>query len=249
VFPQIVGLKKISARALLDYGAMVFDVVGPDNAVRRRSLENAATVVPQIMEQCQRENLEPGGIGDTIYTHADAGEISAEEAGLLVRSLLSAGVDTTVTGIGSLLYCLAANPEQFAKLKADPKLARPAFEEVLRFRAPVHAFYRTAGQDTEVSGVTIAEGTKILCSLASGNLDETHWPDAATFDISRKTHGHLGMGVGIHGCVGQNLARAEVNAVLAELIAQVDKIAFDGDPVWRPGNAIRALSHLPLRFS
>ena len=249
VFPQIVGLKKISARALLDYGAMVFDVVGPDNAVRRRSLANAQSVVPKIMEQCKRENLEPDCIGQSIYAHADSGEINEEEASLLVRSLLSAGVDTTVTGIGNLLYCLAANPDQYDRLRADPSLARQTFEEVLRFTAPVHSFYRTAGTDTSVSGVEIKAGTKILCALASANRDETVWPNADRFDVTRNPQGHLGMGTGIHGCVGQNLARAEVGAVLAEILTQVERIEFDGDPVWRPGNSIRSLSHLPISFS
>lgn len=249
VFPQIVGLKEITPSALLDYGAMVFDSVGPDNAVRRRSLENAASVVPKIMAQCQRENLASGGIGLSIYAHADNGEISEEEAALLVRSLLSAGVDTTVTGIGNLLFCLANNPDQWAALKADPKLARPAFEEVLRFTAPVQSFYRTAARDTEVSGIPIKEGTKIYCGLGAANRDSDHFPNADRFDISRSVQGHLGMGVGIHGCVGQNLARAEVAAVLAEIIAQVNDIMPDGDAIWRPGNSIRALSSLPIKFS
>lgn len=249
VFPQIVGLNEITPSALLDYGAMVFDSVGPDNTVRRNSLAKAASIVPEIMAQCQRQNLAEGGIGLAIYAHADAGEISEQEAGLLVRSLLSAGVDTTVTGIGNLLYCLAANPDQWAALKADPKLARPAFEEVLRFTAPVHSFYRTAGVDTEVSGIAIQKGSKILCALGAANRDDARFAQADRFDISRAVQGHLGMGVGIHGCVGQNLARAEVAAVLSEIIAQVDEITFDGDPVWRPGNSIRALSHLPLHFS
>jgi len=249
VFPQIVGLKEISPSALLHYGAMVFDSVGPDNTVRRKSLEKAASIVPAIMSQCQRGNLSDGGIGLAIYAHADAGEISEEEAGLLVRSLLSAGVDTTVTGIGNLLYCLAANPDQWAALKEDPKLARPAFEEVLRFTSPVHSFYRTAGVDTEVSGIAIQKGTKIFCGLGAANRDDARFADPDRFNIARSVQGHLGMGVGIHGCVGQNLARAEVAAVLAEIIAQVDHITFDGDPIWQPGNSIRALSHLPIQFS
>lgn len=248
VFPQVVGLRDIAPRALLDYGAMVFDAVGPDNGIRQRSLARAETVVPQIMNQCQRENLIEGGIGQQIYGAADAGDITEDEAGLLVRSLLSAGVDTTVTGIGNLLFCLAENPEQFEILKQRPELARPAFEEVLRYTSPVHTFCRTADQDTTVSGVEIREGTKILCVLGAANRDEEKWGNAAKFDITREVQGHLGMGVGIHGCVGQNLARAEVSAVLTEILKRVNSIAFDGPAVWRPGNSIRALAALPITF-
>lgn len=249
VFPRILGLKKSNGQHLLDYGAMVFDAVGPDNEIRRKALSKGEVVVPWIMEQCKRNNLIGGGLGASIYAYADAGEITEEEAGLLVRSLLSAGVDTTVTGIGSLLFCLAENPEQFEILKRNPQLARPTFEEVLRYTSPVHSFCRTADRDTEVSGVEIQEGTKLLCVLASANLDEDQWPKAETFDITRNAQGHVGMGAGVHGCVGQNLARAEVGAVLQAILAQVDKIELNGVPEWRPGNSIRSLASLPIKFT
>lgn len=249
VFPRILGLKKSNGQHLLDYGAMVFDAVGPDNEIRRKALSKGEIVVPWIMEQCKRDNLIEGGLGASIYEYADAGEITEEEAGLLVRSLLSAGVDTTVTGIGSLLFCLAENPEQFEILKRNRQLARPTFEEVLRYTSPVHSFCRTAELDTEVSGVEIQEGTKLLCVLASANLDEDQWPKAETFDITRNVQGHVGMGAGVHGCVGQNLARAEVGAVLQAILAQVDQIELNGVPEWRPGNSIRSLASLPIKFT
>jgi cytochrome P450 len=249
VFPRLVGLTDITGSALLEYGAMVFDAVGPDNAIRQKSFAKAETVVPIIMKQCRRENLIEDKLGQEVYAFADAGEITDEQATLLVRSLLSAGVDTTVTGIGNLLFCLAENPDQFEILKADPSLARAAFEEVLRYTSPVHSFFRTADVDTQVSGVSIAAGTKILCCLGAANRDASRFPNPETFDVTRNVQGHLGMGAGIHGCVGQNLARAEVGAILTQLLAQVEKIEFAGDAEWRPGNSIRALSRLPIRLS
>jgi len=167
---------------------------------------------------------------------------------MLVRSLLSAGVDTTVTGIGNAVWCLATNPGEFARLRADPALARVAGEEVLRYTSPVHTFCRTAGQDTEVSGVKIAEGTKILCVLGSGNLDPDHWPDAARFDIARRPMGHLAFGSGIHVCVGQNVARAEMEAVLAAIATKVSRIEMCDTPIWRPNNAVHALDRMTVRF-
>ncbi|WP_417681059.1 cytochrome P450 [Roseibium sp.] len=248
VFPKAVGLKQVNRRALVDYGAMVFNALGPDNAIRRTALAKAPDIVPWIMEQCARENLETEGFGATIYAAADAGELTEEEAGMLVRSLLSAGVDTTVTGIGSALWCLASFPDQFERLKADPKLARPAFEEALRYTSPVHTFCRTADVDAEVSGVAIARDTKILCVLGAANLDGEYWPEAERFDITRRPTGHLAFGTGIHGCVGQNVARAEVEAVLSAIAEKVGAIDLTGEAVWRPNNAIHALDRMPLRF-
>jgi len=112
-FPPAVGLRNIDQRALVDYGAMVFNALGPDNALRRNAMAKAPNIVPWITEQCQRTNLHADGFGAEIYAAADAGDLTEQEAGLLVRSLLSAGVDTTVTGIGSALWAFAQNPAQF----------------------------------------------------------------------------------------------------------------------------------------
>lgn len=249
VFPQAVGLRDADARKLVDYGAMVFNALGPDNEIRRNAMAKAPEIVPWINRQCQRENLSADGFGAAIYAGADAGEITEEEAGMLVRSLLSAGVDTTVTALGNALWCFAKFPEQFQLLREQPSLARPAFDEVLRYTSPVHTFCRTADADTVVGDTSIAAGTKILCVLGSANLDERHWPAADQFDVTRKPVGHLALGTGVHQCVGQNVARAEGEAVLLALAEKFSQIEFDGDPVWRANNAIHALDQLPLKIT
>lgn len=249
VFPKAVGIKDPDSKMLVAFGSIVFNAIGPENDLRTRSMARNKTVMPWILERCQRENLTADGIGASFYEAADQGEITEAEAGMLVRSLLSAGVDTTVTGIGNALWCLASNPDEYEKLKADPDgIALPAFEETLRYTSPVQAFFRTANLDTEVAGVPIEEGTKILCVLGAANLDPDHWENANRFDISRRPTGHLALGAGIHVCVGQNIARAEGQAVLRALAERVERIEFTGDPVWRPNNAIHALDSLPLRL-
>ncbi len=248
VFPRAVGMKETDPRRLVDYGAMVFNGIGPDNDLRRQAMAKGADIVPWINAACARDKLEQSGIGAEIYAAADSGEITSDEAGMLVRSLLSAGVDTTVTGIGSALWCLATNPDAFEMLQQTPKLARPCFEEVLRYTSPVHSFCRTANQDTQVSGTDIPEGAKILCVLGAANLDERKWLDPLQFKIDRKPAGHLGLGTGVHGCVGQNIARAELEAVLTVLAEKVARIELAGEAIWRPNNAIHALDKLPLKL-
>ncbi|MGB1882789.1 MAG: cytochrome P450 [Gammaproteobacteria bacterium] len=249
VFPKAVGLRNIDRRRLIDYGTMVFNALGPDNRLRRDAMAAGADIVPWIMQQCARAQLEPEGFGAAIYAAADAGDIAEEEAGMLVRSLLSAGIDTTVTAIGNALWCLANAPEQYAKLVADPSLARATFEEVLRLTSPVHTFCRTAVAATTVAGVPIPANTKLLCVLGAANLDPARWSDAETLDITRKTTGHLAFGVGIHACVGQNIARAEGVAVLKALAHKVAHLAPAGPAEWRPNNAVRGLKSLPLRMA
>ena len=135
VFPKAVGLGQEGVENLLLYGAMAFNAFGPRNAHFEAVMAEAAKVVPWINAQCAREALSPAELGAIIWAAVDTGEITAEEAPLLVRSLLSAELDTTIVGIGNALYAFATNPAQWQALREKPALARPAFDEVLRWES------------------------------------------------------------------------------------------------------------------
>lgn len=248
VFPRAVGMRDVNPRHLVDYGAIVFNAVGPDNALRRAAMARAPEVAAWINSACARDRLTDEGLGALVYEAADAREITADEAAMLVRSFLSAGVDTTVTGIGNALWCFSQNPGQWEALKSDPSLARPAFEEVLRITSPVHTFLRTADRDTEIAGHLVPESAKVLCVLGAANMDPEKWGDPEAFRIDRRPMGHMAFGAGIHGCVGQNIARGELEALLTVMAAKVARIEPAGEAVWRPNNAIRALDRLPLKL-
>ena len=248
VFPDAVGLGDDGRENLLVYGDLIFNSMGPRNALLAKAAERMGPVTDWIMRRCQRDQLRPGGFGDQIYQAADAGEISFEQAPLLVRSFLSAGVDTTINGLGNSLYALAHHPDQYAKLHADPSLARPAFEEALRWESAVQTFFRTAARDCEIAGLPVAENTKVLCMMAAANRDPRKWRDPDRFDIERRPTGHVAMGAGIHGCVGQAVARLEGEVVLTALAKRVKRIEVSGPHTRRLNNTLRALDTLPLRF-
>ena len=207
VFPDAIGLGSNGLENLLPYGAMVFNAFGPRNAHFDAAMAEATKVIAYINSQCAREALSPDGIGATIWAAVDTGEIIAEEAPLLVRSLLSAGLDTTVVGIGNALYAFASNPAQWQALRENPALARPGFDEVLRWESPVQTFFRTTTKPVNIGDVAIPADAKILLFLASANRDPRKWNDPEHFDITRRTTGHVAFGAGIHLCVGQMLAR------------------------------------------
>jgi len=248
VFPDAVGVGEANRENLLLYGNMIFNAFGPRNERLQKSAELVQPVTAWIMEHCQRENLRPGGFGDLIYQAADAGEITVEEAPLLVRSFLSAGVDTTVNGIGNAILCMANHPDQYAQLCADHTLARPAFEEALRFESSVQTFFRTTSKDTELFGVQIPKDSKVVTFLAAANRDERQWPDPDRFDIQRRPAGHMAFGSGIHGCGGQVVARLEGEVVLTALAKRVSRIDLIGAPQRRLNNALRALASMPVRL-
>jgi cytochrome P450 len=246
VFPDAVGLAPDGREHLLPYAGVVFNAFGPPNELRQTAIERSAPHQAYVTHQCQRANLGPGGFGACIHAFSDTGEITAAEAPLLVRSLLSAGLDTTVNGIGAAIYCLARFPDEMARLRRDPALARNAFEEAVRFESPVQTFFRTTTRAVEISGHRIGEGEKILMFLGAANRDPRRWSNPNHYDITRKTAGHVGFGAGIHMCVGQLVARLEGEVVLAALARKVAAIEINGPVRRRYNNTLRGLESLPI---
>lgn len=251
VFPDAVGLRDRADRGnLLRYGNMVFNGFGPRNRLFDEAMADAEPVRAWIAARCARDALRPGGLGAKIYAGADAGEVTEDEAALLVRSLLSAGVDTTVVSLGAALHCFAVRPAQWSLLRADPALARAAFEEVLRYASPVQTFFRTTTTDVDVAGVRIPAGEKVLLFLGAANRDPRQWgEDADGFDIRRRAAGHVAFGLGIHGCVGQAVARLEAEVLLTALARRVGTVELTGDPRIRLNNTMHGFAALPVRVT
>jgi 4-methoxybenzoate monooxygenase (O-demethylating) len=246
VFPDALGLKKEGRESLLPYASLVFNAFGPPNQLRQDAIERSAPHQAYVAAQCQRENLAPGGFGACIHAQANAGSITQEEALLLVRSLLSAGIDTTVNGIGAAVYCLARFPDQLEKLRSDPSLARNAFEEAVRYESPVQTFFRTTTREVEIGGHTNGEGQKVLMFLGAANRDPRRWENADSYDITRRTSGHVGYGSGVHMCVGQLVARLEGEVMMAALAHKAGSIEIAGPVRRRYNNTLRGLESLPL---
>jgi 4-methoxybenzoate monooxygenase (O-demethylating) len=246
VFPDAMGMPPENRRFLLPYGNMLFNAFGPRNEYFERAVADAGPVLAWLQRQMRRDAFAPGGFGAAIHAAADTGELTPEEAPIVARSLLGAGVDTTVSGLGAAVYCLARFPEQFARLRADPSLARAAFEEAVRYESPVQTFFRTTTRPVEIGGIAIDEGEKVLMFLGAANRDPRHWERPDDYDIGRRTIGHVGFGSGIHQCVGQLLARLEGECVLSALARKVALIEIIGPIRRRYNNTLRALASLPV---
>jgi cytochrome P450 len=248
VFGDAVGITAADRKTLLEYGNISFNAMGPRNALCLESMRNERAVTDWIMAQCARDALDPKGLGAIMYAAADEGEITQQEAGMLVRSFLSAGVDTTVRAVGGALDALARNPDQWRKLRANPGLARATAEEAIRFVSPFQTVFRTASVAVEQDGFTIGAEEKIFLSIGAANHDPRQWDEPYQFRIERKNAGHVGFGAGIHGCAGQMLARLEMEVLFEELARRVSAIELDGEPSHALNNTTRGFSSLPLRF-
>jgi cytochrome P450 len=248
VFPDAVGVSAEGRENLLPYGEMAFNAFGPRNWLVEESMARAAPVIAWITSQCRREALTPNGLGAAIYARADAGDVTHEEAGLLVRSLLTAGLDTTIYSLGAALHSFATHPDQWRLMREQPALVRSAFDEVVRYASPVQTFFRTTTRDVDVEGQPFGEGAKVLLFLGAANRDPRKWDAPHEFRIDRRTRGHVGFGHGIHVCVGQMLARMEVEALLGAMSRSIAFIELAGEPAWRLNNTLRGLERLPIRI-
>lgn len=246
VFPDAIGISAEGREKLLPHAEMLFNSFGPRNELFTRSAGQANFA--WVDAQGRRDMLDSGGLGMMVHDAADKEGMSPDEAAMLVRALLQAGLDTTINGLGATLNALMRFPDQWALLKADPSLAKAAFDEAIRLESPVQTFFRTATHDTDLGGMAVNAGDKILMFLGAANRDPRQWHEPDRYDIRRKTLGHVGFGAGIHACVGQLLSKLEAEALLSTLARRVEAIAPAGPPVYRPNNTLRGLASLPMEI-
>jgi 4-methoxybenzoate monooxygenase (O-demethylating) len=249
VMPDAVGLRPDGRENLLPYSTMVFNSFGPKNELFRKSTAAAEPVLAWIHAQCVREALAPGGFGAEIWAAHDTGEISSDEAQVLVRSILTAGLDTTVNGFSNAIYAFATNAGEWQKLRADRTLLKPAFDEVLRWESPVQTFFRTTTRDVRVEGAVIPEGSKVLLFLGAANRDPRRWEAPERFDVSRKPVGHTALGVGIHACVGQLVARLEADVLFDALADRVERLEIISTPERALNNTLRSFRRMQVRLT
>ncbi|MFV0435294.1 MAG: cytochrome P450 [Leucobacter sp.] len=250
VFADAVGIPREGrAENLIPQGAANFATFGPQNEVAQAHTKAGEGTYDWVLEACRRENLDPEGMGAGIWRESDAGLIPPEEATLLVRAMLSAGLDSTVLAIGNTLRWLAAHPEQYARVHENPRLMKFAIDEAFRYDSPFQSFYRTTSRDTVLNGVELPAETKVLVFIGSANRDEAKWgPTADRFDIDRDSSGHLTFGMGIHQCVGQPISRLEMDILLTTFAKRVKSLEFTGEPVDFVHTTLKGYKHLPVEI-
>ncbi|WP_328458908.1 MULTISPECIES: cytochrome P450 [unclassified Amycolatopsis] len=168
------------------------------------------------------------------------------------QGLLVAGHETTANMIGKMLGLLLSERARWEQLLADPSLVRTAVEEALRFDAnPGIGMPRYLGEEVQLGGEVLPRGTTVLCSMAAANRDEGAFDAAGEMDLTRSPNPHLAFGAGSHSCLGQALARTELQVVLEVLLRKVPSLALAVEPgeLRRvEGLAVGGLRELPVRW-
>lgn len=164
--------------------------------------------------------------------------------------MVAAGNDTTRYSMAGGLLALMDHPEQLDRLRHHPELIPSAVEEILRVTSVTMHFRRTATRDVELHGRTIRAGDKVVLWWISGDYDERQFPDPFRFDIERSPNEHLAFGRGgPHRCIGEWLARVEIEVLLRELLPRIADIRVAG-PIQRlRSNFISGIKHLPVEVT
>jgi len=248
VLPDLLGIPVAGREHMYAFGNMVWATMGPMNELFADAMRDTEAVVEWAVQCCRRENLDPDGLGMQMFLAADRGEITQDEAQLLVGILLSAAADTTIITMANAIRAFAIYPDQYQLVRSNPALVRAAFEESLRWDSPSRMAGRIAMKDVEIEGIVIPKGERCGLMFAAANRDPRKWSDPDRFDVQRDNRGHVGWGYGVHSCVGRVLAGLEADALLGAVVTHIERF----EPAGEPEPWMTTIGHgpekLPVRF-
>ena len=210
-----------------------------------------AGYITAVAEQRRRDNQSDDLIGTLVHAEIDGDKL--DESSLIYESLLIliGGDETTRHVISGGMYELLRHPDQYEMLSGDRSLLSSAVEEMLRWVSPIKNMARQMTRDVEFQGETLHKGQKLLLLYPSANRDERIFEDPDRFDISRTPNDHMAFGFGSHFCLGNRLARMELNVMFDRLLDRLPDLALadDAEPPKRAANFVSGYETMPVVFS
>ncbi|MFJ6216217.1 cytochrome P450 [Streptomyces sp. NPDC092296] len=213
----------------------------------------SAALVGYFDDLIARKEAEPGEglLDELIADRLATGQLGRTELASIAMFMLVAGHETTANMIGLSILSLLEHPAQLAALRADEGIASSAVEELLRFLSVADELQRVAAADIEIGGVVVKEGDGVYLPNAAANRSPEVFEDPDTLDVRRGSRGHLAFGYGIHQCIGQNLARAELEIALYELARRIPTLRL-AEPIEalgvKPGGSVQGVFRLPVTW-
>ncbi|GGI97221.1 cytochrome P450 [Streptomyces brasiliensis] len=225
---------------------------GPEAADTLAARDRLEAYLGDLIDR-KRAAPEPGDgiLDDLVHQQLRDGTIDRAELISLAVILLVAGHETTANMISLGTYTLLQHPDRLAELRADPALLPAAVEELMRMLSIADGLLRLATEDIEVDGITIRAGDGVAFSTSVINRDASVYPEPDTLDWHRPARHHIAFGFGIHQCLGQNLARAELEIALGSLFERLPGLALAAPPEeipFKPGDTIQGMLELPVTW-
>ncbi|MCR9221469.1 MAG: cytochrome P450 [Alphaproteobacteria bacterium] len=198
----------------------------------------------------RRAAPQPGFLMDLINASDEADALTDDELVAACMLVLFAGHETTTNLIANSIHTLLTHPDQLARFRAEPEANRTAVEEFLRYDGPTNALVRVVATDHELHGRALKKGDRVFAVVASANRDPRMFDDPDAVDVARTPNRHLTFGLGIHTCLGAQLAREEGRIAVRAFIERFPDLALaEGErPDWLDAMVPRGISRLPVRL-
>jgi len=254
VIMRILGVPRSDEPLILQLTQEIFGSDDPDVQAARTMTASLADTVKVFSDYFRDLTAErrrnPADDLATLFAQAqiDGRPMADHESVSYYILVATAGHDTTSSSTAGGLLALIENPDQHARLKADPSLLPNAVDEMVRWVSPVRHFFRTATQDYVLRGQSIRAGDSLMMCYPSANRDSDAFDDPFAFKVDRPVNKHIAFGYGPHLCLGMHMARMEMRIFYEELLRRVDRVELTGDPAWLASTNVGGLKRLPIRF-
>ncbi|KAA5831058.1 cytochrome P450 [Saccharopolyspora hirsuta] len=250
VICELLGLPPLDAERLAHHGRVLAGALDGVRSTRhlRQMRESFAELDAMFERLIEQRRADPGeDVVSDLVAALDEDKLTGAELVQLCDLLLVAGFETTVNLIGNGTLALLRNPDQWARLRAEPDLAPAVVEETLRWDPPVQMTMRIAHEPLELAGRRLAADTPVLALLAAAGRDPAAHPDPDRFDLDRPDRAdHLAFSSGVHYCLGAPLARLEAEVAFRALATRLPHLRRAGAATRRPTSIIHGLAALPV---
>ena len=252
---EMMGIPESDERQILDWTNVILGAGDPDFGGTLENLINVALEMfayAQALGEARLANPTDDLTSVMMHSIVDGDRMSSQEFGSFFILLVVAGNETTRNAISHGMLQLTEHPDQKAAWYGDFEAkTKGAVEEIVRWASPVIHFRRTATRDTEIRGVKIKEGEKVVMWYNSGNRDEEIYENPYQFNIARSlAPAQVGFGAGgPHFCLGANLARREIAVMFDEIRRRMPNLVITGEPAYLQSNFINGIKRMPCRIN
>ena len=255
IIGQLLGVPEVDRPKLRRWSEDIVQYYEPERSVKREEIaEKAVSEFSEYLIELiddYRKNPQDNLISRLVHTEDASLKLNERDLISNCMFILAAGHGSTIDVVGTGMLAMLSNPNEMAKIQSDPTLIKRAITEMFRFESPLPYFHRIALEDVEYDGNVYTKGTMIALLYGAANHDPDQFDRPDTFDVTRNPNRHLAFGGGIHHCLGNHLAKLNMQVIFRTLLDRFPntRLAVDQDQIeYRQGIQSRGLVSLPIEL-
>ncbi|MEM6985787.1 MAG: cytochrome P450 [Pseudomonadota bacterium] len=244
---DLVGLGTHGKENMLSWGTATFQLMGDPRERREDAQQKVADLGAFLSDPGTLSRLSPDGWASRATRLAVEAGFDPKRATALMRDYIAPSLDTTISAISYGIMLFAQHPEQWQKIREDRSRIKNAIEEIVRLNTPIKTLSRWVDEDIDIGDAKLKRDSRVMMMFGAANRDPAVFENPDTFDIDRRTKGHVGFGHGKHSCLGMHLARLEMTSLFNALADRVERFEMLAHPVHAIVSVIHSLESLKMR--